>query len=106
MMTSDEQVDYISEDVILKIITTPELSEELWKRVEVELKGHEKEQLHRILNNAKPEDRTVDENWAINKNLDKITDYTKFLLKSSPLSSDLHDQETSLLKRKRDVDSD
>ena len=84
MMTSDEQVDYISEDVIRKIITTPELSEELWKRVEVGLKGHERKQLQQILNNAKPEDRTVDENWAINENLDKITDYTKFLLKSSP----------------------
>ena len=37
MMTPDEQVDYISTDVIHKILTTPALAEELWKMVEVEL---------------------------------------------------------------------
>ena len=103
MMTPDEQVDYISEDVIHKILTTPALAEELWKRVEVELKEPDRKRLRQMLNNTEPKDRTVDEDWP-RKNLDRITDYTKFLLKT--LFSDLHDQETSLIKRKRDVDSD
>ena len=106
MMTREEQVDYISEDVIRKIITTPELSEELWKRVLTEFIGAEKRALEQILNNAKPEDRTVDEDWALSEKLGRITDYTKHLLKTFPLSSALHESETSLLKRKRDVDSD
>ena len=45
MMTPDEQVDYISEDVIHKILTTPALAEELWKRVEVELKTEDRRRL-------------------------------------------------------------
>ena len=100
-MTPDEQVDYISEDVIHKILSNPELAEELWKRVEVELNEQNRSHLREILNNTEPKDRTVDEDWARN-NMDKITDYTKFLLKT--LSSAEHDQESSLLKR--DVDSD
>ena len=44
MMTPDEQVDYISEDVIHKILTNPELAEELWKRVEVELNTEDRRQ--------------------------------------------------------------
>ena len=106
MMTSDKQVVYISEDVIPKILASPELRKELWKRVEVELNEQDRRLLNQLLNNTEPEDRTVDVNWAINENLGRITDYTKFLLKTFPLSSALHDQETSLLKRKRDVDSD
>ena len=104
MMTPDEQVDYISEDVIHKILATPALREELWKRVEVELNEQDRKILNQLLNNTEPEDRTVDEDWAINRNIGRITDYTKFLLRSLPLSSAT--QETSLLKRKRDVDSD
>ena len=103
MMTPEEQVDYISEDVIHKILTTPTLAEELWKRVEVELKEPDRKRLRQMLNNTEPKDRTVDEDWA-RKNLDRITDYTKFLIKT--LSSAEHDKESSLLKRKRDVDSD
>ena len=105
MMTPDEQVDYISTDVIHKILTTPALAEELWKRVEVELKEPDRRRLRELLNNTEPKDRTVDEDW-VRKNLDKITDYTKSLLKTLPLSSAEHDKECSLLKRKRDVDSD
>ena len=41
MMTPEEQVDYISEDVIHKIITTPELKDELFARVEVEIPNQE-----------------------------------------------------------------
>ena len=41
MMTPEEQIDYISEDVIHKIITTPELREELFARVEVEIPNQE-----------------------------------------------------------------
>ena len=103
MMTPDEQVDYISEDVIHKILTTLALAEELWKRVEVELNQPDRKRLRQMLNNTEPKDRTVDEDWA-RKNLDRITDYTKFLLKT--LSSAEHDKESSFLKRKRDVDSD
>ena len=106
MMTREEQVDYISHDVIRKIITTPELAAELWERVLTEFKGAEKRQLEQILNNAKPEDRTVDEDWALREKLGRITDWTKHLLKTFPLSSAIHESETSLLKRKKDVDSD
>ena len=62
MMTPDEQVDYISEDVIHKILTTPTLAEELWKRVEVELNEPDRRRMRQLLNNT--EDRTVDEDWA------------------------------------------
>ena len=89
--------------MIHKILTTPTLAEELWKRVEVELKEPDRKHLRQMLNNTEPKDRTVDEDWA-RKNLDRITDYTKFLIKT--LSSAEHDKESSLLKRKRDVDSD
>ena len=98
MMTPEEQVDYISEDVIHKILTDLELAEELWKRVEVELNKEDGRRMREILNNTPPKDRTVDEDWA-RKNIDKITDYTKFLLKTAE-----HTQES--LKRNRDVDSD
>ena len=98
MMTPDEQVDYISQDVIHKILTDLELAEELWKRVEVELNKEDGRRMKEILNNTPPKDRTVDKDWA-RKNIDKITDYTKFLLKTAE-----HDQES--LKRNRDVDSD
>ena len=91
-------LDYISEDVIHKILTDLELAEELWKRVEVELNTEDGRRMKEILNNTPPKDRTVDEDWA-RKNIDKITDYTKFLLKTAE-----HDQES--LKRNRDVDSD
>ena len=101
VMTPDEQVDYISEHVIREILTTLALAEELWKRVEVELEEPDRKRLRQLLNNTEP--RTVHEIWA-RKNLDRITDYTKFLLKT--LSSVEHDKENSLLKRKRDVDSD
>ena len=101
MMTPDEHVGYISTDVIHKIITTQALAEELWKRVEVELNEDRHRRLLRQL--LDPKDRIVDEDWA-RKHLDRITDYTKFLLKTLPLSSAEHDKETSLLKRKRDVD--
>ena len=42
MMTPDEQVDYISEDMIHKILATPALREEFWKRVE-EVKCNEQD---------------------------------------------------------------
>ena len=87
MMTPDEQVDYISEEVIRKILTTPALAEELWERVQVELNTEDRSRMREILNNTEPKDRTVDEDWAI-KNLDKITDYTKFLLKKRDVDSD------------------
>ena len=56
MMTPEEQVDYISEDGIHKILTTPTLAEELWKRVEVELKEPDRKRLRQMLNNTEPKD--------------------------------------------------
>ena len=64
MMKPEEQVDYISEDVIHKILTTPALRKELWSRVEVELNEKDKRLLKQLLNNTEPQERTVDEDCA------------------------------------------
>ena len=101
MMTPEEQIDYISEDVIHKIITTPELREELFDRVEVEIPNQEARKIVReILSRSKS--NFPSEQFLLN-NLAHITDYAKFLLRSSPTQ---YTQETSLLKKKHEQQSD
>ena len=91
MMTPEEQIDYISEDVIHKILT-PELREELFARVEVEIPNQEDRKIVKeILSRSKsnfPSER------FLLYNLVHITDYAKFLLRSS------------LLKKKHEQQSD
>ena len=101
MMTPEEQIDHISEDVIHKIITTPELREELFDRVEVEIPNQEARKIVReILSRSKS--NFPSEQFLLN-NLALITDYAKFLLRSSATQ---YTQETSLLKKKHEQQSD
>ena len=101
MMTPEEQIDYISEDVIHKILTTPELREELFARVEVEIPNQEDRKIVKeILSRSKS--NFPSERFLLN-NLVHITDYAKFLLRASATQ---YSQETSLLKKKHEQQSD
>ena len=101
MMTPEEQIDYISEDVIHKIITTPELREELFAREVVEIPNQEERKfVKEILRRSKS--NFPNERFLLN-NLVHITDHAKFLLRASATQ---YTQETSLLKKKHEQQSD
>ena len=100
-MTPEEQIDYISEDVIHKILTTPELREELFARAVVEIPNQEERKfVKEILSRSKS--NFPNERFLLN-NIVHITDYTKFLLRASATQ---YTQETSLLKKKHEQQSD
>ena len=77
MMTAEEQIEYLSPDVIHKILTTKELREEFWARVEVEFE--DRTQLQELLSKIGP--TFPDEQWVL-QNIDKIEDHGKDLYSS------------------------
>ena len=79
MMTAEEQVDYVSTDVIHEILTTEPLREKFWSRVELELE-HEGDivELKKLLSKCGSGNTYPDEEWVL-QNLGKITDHAKYL---------------------------
>ena len=99
MMNAEEQIDYVSPDVIHKILTNQTLREEFWARLEIELEDdQDKTLLKELLSKNGPGNSTVDESWIL-QNIDKITKHAKYLY--NKYSSSTAVQETSLYKRKK-----
>ena len=79
MMNAEEQIDYVSPDVIHKILTNQTLREEFWARLEIELEDEQdKTQLRELLSKNGPGNSTVEESWIL-QNIDKITNHVKYL---------------------------
>ena len=77
MMTAEEQIEYLSPDVIHKILTKKELREEFWARVEAEFE--DRTQLQELLSKIGP--TFNDEQWVL-QNINKIEDHAKDLYSS------------------------
>ena len=101
MMNAEEQIDYVSPDVIHKILTNQTLREEFWAKLEIELEDEQdKTLLKELLSKSRPGSSTVDESWIL-QNIDKITKHAKYLCNKYSSSTAVQDQETSLYKRKK-----